>query len=236
LKGGGTPDRHRSQGRDRDRDWLDYIGLILSALTFFAALGAAVFTGFAAYYTSKQWATALDTERRQLRAHVLFGEAFVTVAGTKLKAAVAVKNSGQTPAYSLTDWWAMKISPNIDNPYGKDGSRPLPLEETGAESVDIGSGRVQTLYPAAKTIDITSDELEAVRAGRLFVYLWGIVKYRDVFQRCQLAAFFAKNQPDFSTVDRSYLALVFHTAIDVEAGAQCGPGHSGAEKAVGVPR
>jgi hypothetical protein len=77
----GAPKRKESN----PLDWAIFIFLVITALA----------TAAAACYTRKQWLTASDTERRQLRAYVVTDAAAVFLdEGKVLKSVVDLKNSG----------------------------------------------------------------------------------------------------------------------------------------------
>lgn len=127
--------------------------------------------------------TLKDTARRQLRAHLLYESATITMENSKPVLSVRFKNSGATPAYEATYWWNVKA-------YASDESATLEFKETERASMDVGSGGV--LDTDEKDV---AAEVSAVKSGDKILYVWGVVKYKDVFQRCQYASFALRSGP-----------------------------------------
>jgi hypothetical protein len=119
-----------------------------------------------------------DTAKRQLRAHVLYDG--VTITQLKNTAAVSIrfKNSGATPAYETTYWWNVKAFTPTEA--GK-----LEFFDTEKASIDIGAGS----FLDTDEREIPLADIEEARRNNKIIYVWGLVKYRDVFQRCQYASF-----------------------------------------------
>src|SRR5882762_4433652 len=100
----GGEERRFSKITGEPRHWIEYGVLVFVILTAMA-------TATAAWYTRKQWQTALDNGHRQLRAYV-YPESATLVwvgAGKPLGAEVTIKNSGQTPAYRVSAQLAISV-------------------------------------------------------------------------------------------------------------------------------
>jgi hypothetical protein len=123
--------------------------------------------------------SANDTETRQLRAYVLFDNGEV-ILPDQIK--VRIKNSGQTPAYNIT-WWINSEVRNKKN----DPIKDLQNRETNlAPSIDLGG---TATYERGLRTSVAHSDLDVVGSKDKALYVWGIFKYRDAFQRCQVSAF-----------------------------------------------
>ena len=149
----------------------------------------AIYTTVAAWQaclTRESIVLADDTAKRQLRAHVLYDSA--SLAGKPPSIiTLKFKNSGQTPAYNVTYWWKAKV-------FGLKETGILEFADTEDASSDIGAGGFfeteQPIFPA---------DIEAARQGKKIIYVWGMVKYRDIYQRCQFSMFALRNGANIDT-------------------------------------
>src|SRR5579859_4123006 len=89
-----TDDERRSIVSSEARHWIEYGVFVFVVIT-------AVATATAAWYTRKEWESAAENGRRQLRAYVFPDQASLIWGGGKQPtvAEIVIKNSGQTPAY-----------------------------------------------------------------------------------------------------------------------------------------
>jgi hypothetical protein len=92
---------------------------------------------------------------------------------------MSIKNRGQSAAYSVTYWWDSDVLPVSTAPQ-RVGL--VEIRETGQISSDIDPTGEWPIEQAAKPI--SPEDLRAVRDSVKSIYVWGIVKYRDVFMRC----------------------------------------------------
>lgn len=167
-----------SQQGTKKPNWVDKGALAALWLAFAAAVYAGCEAKRLADLTDTMIIEARDTAKRQLRAHVLYDGASINLRKTTAAIAVRFKNSGTTPAYETTYWWNVKAFTPTE--VGK-----LEFFDTDKISLDIGSGG------ALDTNDreIPLGDIEEARKGNKIIYIWGLIKYRDVFQRCQFASF-----------------------------------------------
>lgn len=136
----------------------------LSVATFIAAAGAAIATGFAAFYAGEQTSIAGDMERRQLRAYVAMSgialQPFDTPDGKRLWTEFPIwKNSGLTPTRGL------RIVHTLSAHYS-----PGPIMTTADQSIFV-------LAPQ----DEASPALGAVAPTNGHFVAEGIAVYQDVF-------------------------------------------------------
>jgi hypothetical protein len=119
-----------------------------------------------------------EHSKRQLRAHILYDGISITKHDTNGTVSITLKNFGQTPAYNVTYWWDIRAFPSGD-------IARLEFQDTGISSLDVGSNGI--LETADR--ELSHADIKAVQAGAKTVFVWGLIKYRDVFQRCHLASF-----------------------------------------------
>jgi hypothetical protein len=119
-----------------------------------------------------------NNARRQLRAHVLYDGISVTPRKPNAAIFVRFKNSGATPAYEATYWWNIKAFTPTE-------AGRLEFFDTERASLDIGAGG----FLEADEREFPLGDIEEARKGNKIIYVWGLVKYRDVFHRCQFASF-----------------------------------------------
>ncbi len=143
-----------------------------------------MFTGVLAFLTfllvcSGLWQLWIvrDTEKRQLRAYV-FPEKFtlVNAIGPGLpKLRGEFKNSGQTPAFGVTG-----CSDFIWGPYPPTRDFTL-IDNPQTESEgSVGPGIAITVDLPLDS-PIAKEDREALRLGKLAIYFYGWISYRDIF-------------------------------------------------------
>lgn len=133
-----------------------------------------VFIAIALTYQAN--AIARDTARRQLRAYVGVSGCSIDMIedGSGFIMQVAIKNSGQTPAYDFGLFGEVFSEETALN-----GSRPIPQPMDGHRfpfnpgEITFGAYRLVT--------DHASELLQAVMDGEYAIYLQGGCEYRDAF-------------------------------------------------------
>jgi hypothetical protein len=199
--------------------WVEAGNLVVLTATLFAA-GAAAFEARhmsnltrraiseADAAARKQQAISIDTEHRQLRAYVLLESARLIETHNGVTPTVSIKNSGQTPAYNVTSWWNVRAGPELPTLVDEGGHNVLPFQETGSDTADLGAGESYTLPGQANTAPPKPIDWDAVRSGQQTLYVWGIVKYRDIFQNCQRSVFYLRTGgPNWNQ-----LSIIAHSA------------------------
>jgi len=157
-----------------DRKWL-----IATAISVFALCASAA----SAFYASRQSQTASDTAKRQLRPYINIAPSVgdqdrsrlnIFEVGKKIRAEVALENSGQTPAYEVRVVIDTKIA-------------PLPLlnnfDFIGRVITERGLvGPHTKFYPTIESeIEITDSGHKDVENSKSVVYVYGRVEYTDSF-------------------------------------------------------
>jgi hypothetical protein len=118
---------------------------------------------------------ASDTAKKQLRAYVYVDE--ITVENiddpTNAYAKIMIKNGGQTPAYELRNKTGRVIRlVNDDSDFPMIG--PV---ETGSKSVMNPTG----ISKIRVDLDYSNDVISAIQDGRVILFLFGRIIYRDAF-------------------------------------------------------
>jgi hypothetical protein len=118
--------------------------------------------------------------RRQLRAYVFNTQSGIHYLDQPLSQVhVVIKNSGQTPAYKLSDWMAIKLTKFPP-------TEPLtlllpPADESVVKSEsDFGPGDA---FNKVQEIRLSDETKAALRAGTMAIYVYGEIRYRDAFKR-----------------------------------------------------
>jgi hypothetical protein len=156
--------------------------LIVTGLAFSGAV-LGVYIAYKAYLTAvKQVDVASDTEKRQLRAYVFLSS--ISIDGQYIKA--KMKNEGQTAAFNITHWWTAR---SFHLPVAH--SDLLEYQDTiPGFSVDLGPQGDHDLNPIGElTNKVTQSDVTAADQGKEEIYVWGLIKYRDIFVRCQSTQF-----------------------------------------------
>jgi len=158
------------------RHWIEYGVLVFVVIT-------AIATATAAWYTRKEWETAVDNGHRQLRAYVFTDQANLLWQGTRQPtiAEIVIKNSGQTPAYRLST--ATVVSVN-DYPSRTDLTVP-PMPDNHTVVPPGGSHALSV----AMAQPLTGDQLKAIQKGTQAIYAYGAIAYTDAFGECRLTQY-----------------------------------------------
>jgi hypothetical protein len=134
---------------------------------------------------AQQVKEAREGVQRQLRAYVLYSGGQINSAGNgKYQVNIDIKNGGATPAYNVTQSCA-KI--NVGSALKQPNPDSFPFEETHLETIDIGANSPANVSEC-RNITISESELTPPNA----IYILGVAKYRDLFQRCQVEVYVAK--------------------------------------------
>jgi hypothetical protein len=158
------------------RHWIEY-GIF--AFVFLTAIA----TAMAAWYTRRQWESAVDNGHRQLRAYVFPEQANLVWQGTAKPTAaeIVIKNSGQTPAYRLSTATAISVS---DHPLQSDLHLPA-MPDNHTVIPPAGS----TALSVAIAQPFTGDQLKAIQKGTQAIYVFGDVAYVDGFGECRMTRY-----------------------------------------------
>jgi hypothetical protein len=177
-------------------------------MTFIAAMIAGYEARRLADLTQKALTVADKTAKAQLRAHVLSTKGTISISKDRrfYKITVHFKNGGPTPAYNLT--YAMKSK--VTKP-GRIQMDYADMETNDEISNDLVGGEPWsiTLYRER----ISSDDLKSLQNGTKVVFVWGVLKYRDGFQRCQKTEFHLQNHERITGLDADIFS-VFNNASD----------------------
>jgi hypothetical protein len=148
------------------------------------------------------------SSRRQLRAYVL-PELSGIIDGTMLNppdaskanvpgVGMAIKNSGQTPAYNVVSWAGIAVTqPAQENT----ALVPPPLVGQFANTLGAGSFFSKTLWFNRA---LTNQEITDVANGVQAVYFYGRIEYRDVFRKHRFANFRLRYNGQFPPPQAAY--------------------------------
>lgn len=109
------------------------------------------------------------TAQHQLRAYMAVQSTELTLNDLKAEARIGIKNCGQTPAMQTRFWSLMKLC--------------LPNEcefRDGVFSWGISAGPA-SLHFLSSELNLSSQQVNALKDGQMFVHLWGAVEYCDIF-------------------------------------------------------
>lgn len=145
------------------------------------------------WFTKKLWSStvdlvgdARDTAKHQLRAYLSPADGTLKLipGTTVLRAEVALRNSGHTPAHRVR--------------YAITGAL-RPKDELGSFPEPSLSTRKQPIAPNShwtvghEFISMNSGDLDDVLNDRKWVYVWGRAEYADIFGRTQTVSFRYRN-------------------------------------------
>jgi hypothetical protein len=184
---------------------LDYVQTFIIGMSFFASAAAAGFSGYQAW-------KADEREQRSLRAYVgtdykMFqlkcpscdaSSPQPTSAGAKTDYfTVGLRNSGQTPAYDLSltgTWKEMPFGQLLPKGFDYPETRNNNPADSGTLAVNPGD-----TIPGGCTL--TPDEIAMVKRAKdhkATIYLYGDIKYRDVFGKHRLSPYCRIYNPDIA--------------------------------------
>jgi hypothetical protein len=159
------------QRRRSSKEIINWIGLGLLVGTFFFTAGAAVFAGLT-------WLTMDRTAKRELRAYISLKPSTMTFDGTRpLDIVVMGENHGQTPASDVVNFIAVHFPPFPLPPAYNSGN---PGDGISTQSIWPNS-----TYPFIRGLGrpISPERLAELQAGTRRLFVFSIVRYRDVFGR-----------------------------------------------------
>jgi len=191
--------------------WLNVISGVGAGIAFLALIALVV----NACIVHKQLVTMqgqrTDTfalSQRQLRAYILFSDGRVDISPDgKLTAYVQLKNFGQTPAYWVTHWFTAQRDPRPGRQYPQHWyDYGFKWQDTGDDSVDLGSGQSVCIV---RPFDVTN-----APTRDMDTYIWGQVKYKDQFGRCQSVAFVLHTSGEAQRGKSMPLVMAQHWATD----------------------
>jgi hypothetical protein len=173
------PARHyQKKAKPEPKHWLEYA-------IFIFVIGTALATGAAAYYTRQQWLTAVDQEKRSLRAYVSF-DAATPFHFDSEKMAFTLENFGETPAKDIavfSNWEFL--------PFGEQLSKNFEFSEKAGCSWPQGQKRMQPsisiILPknsvSASHYHCPEEVAGLVRAEKkeANAWLYGHIDYSDIF-------------------------------------------------------
>ncbi len=129
-----------------------------------------------------------SNNRRQLRAYVFVDgadiydgatfdpprEEFVGIPGVSLR----IKNSGSTPAHGIVHWCGIDVI-GVDNERQITTPNIAGMPEAGGW---IPAGGFMSKF-VRHARQLTFEETQAIREGRMAIYVYGIIRYRDIYGR-----------------------------------------------------
>jgi len=134
--------------------------------------------------------TARETAEKQLRAYVVVKGVTVelvkdhnTSQVTGLTCRVAFLNAGQTPAYDFEPSWTAERREYQMEP------RFAPVTLRAHRSTAILGPRVEHPEGLGTGMNLTDNEVAALRRNDKAVYIWGQVRYRDIFNKTRHTCF-----------------------------------------------
>jgi hypothetical protein len=145
-------------------------------LETWAAMMAAVFTGWIGGYAVLQYGESRKSSERQLRAYCFVEKASISGVdvGEVPVATIRLKNFGQTPARDFLHWARVTYAPfplqAPLRPLDMTVRRPRPLPPSG----DTGA------HPRLN-VALTAPEIEALAEGVSAIYIMGEMQYLDAF-------------------------------------------------------
>jgi len=170
----------REAKREEDKSFHEYWLNILTGILATSTAALAIITGFLVSYTKKLWGAtkslmegAKDTAERQLRAYMGIESASATFSVSSLIVHVAIKNSGQTPAYKIRVWNKLCVFDPANAPVFLKG------DSTDNYSM-LGAG--VPLVLTADLRDLQKPDMVSIGDGTRPTYIWGEIAYRDVFK------------------------------------------------------
>jgi hypothetical protein len=169
-----------------------FVVVALDKLNFYSALITALATGAIGYFTltlkrstdklwdagERQLAQSQENSERQLRAYIHVSEAkFINLGFPMAEFMVHFVNTGQTPAHNVfatigIDLTDFPLTKELDAGAGGGTKGITNLGRDGVGHARIDSPR-----------GLTGEEYAAVRDGKMAIFVFGKITYRDVFDR-----------------------------------------------------
>lgn len=164
------PAPQRRPAEDSQRHRTTNSTVVLSLIAAIGGLLSAIFSGWQALVAS-------DTEKRQLRAYVLFSitNPVHLAAGSPITVNLLAQNSGQTPVRNLSTRATMVPVDNLQLFYHTlPDANTLPIIQEGAFF-----GKDHYMQMSSER-SLTQDEIDKLGKGS-FVGFVGVISYEDVF-------------------------------------------------------
>jgi hypothetical protein len=122
---------------------------------------------------------ARESAEQQLRAYVLINAVNFSADKNKktLRASFTISNTGQTPAYHVH---------NIIN-IGGDYITSIPDHPNKISMIDLGSGG--QMFSSVVSEEMSEDKWNAIGSRDQKIYVWGIIRYKDIFSRDRETAY-----------------------------------------------
>ena len=141
----------------------------------------------------------------QVRAYLLYdeGKADISKDGRSYSISINFKNFGLTPAYNTTHWINGEVTDSIDKPLAI--VRKRRTKDTGAQTFGVAGQQSMCIRETFATDDLRDDRV---------IYVWGVIKYRDRSQRCQLDVFELRTDSKLSAGSSVPLIVSFNHASD----------------------
>jgi len=158
-----------------------------------ACLLVAAGTLLLAIFAFLQFELTRRSRQRQLRAYV-FPEAsqlqFSDQMNPKpvpprtgcLGCTLALKNTGQTPAYQLIHWGAMAVRERT-----REHTLTVAADLIEQQPANIGAGGVLT--KSYWTSPLSREDIAGIESGTMAVFVYGRIVYRDAFKRQRLTTY-----------------------------------------------
>ena len=179
LKTGNAADESQQQRNWAEKAWQHWVRRFFVEIRVTDAL-VALFTGLlvlVGYVQAKRMRQTIrtmdDTAQRQLRAYVSLGTTTSVIADNKCRCETILKNNGQTPAYSVCDSMEAWVGT-----FPKPAAVPVLAFGEGDKPTCLAPSGEITLWD---DIDVSDEELAAIRARDKAIWMAAKVTYRDTF-------------------------------------------------------
>jgi hypothetical protein len=121
-----------------------------------------------------------------------------------------------------------EVEKPFPNPYT--GMRKIVKEDTTEETTDLAAAQG---WQKELTKTITSDDFRAINSGQKVIYVVGLIKYRDTFQRCQVDEFRLRTD---GKIETGQLTLFTVVNIATDPDLPCDRNPYGRNKAIYPPK
>jgi hypothetical protein len=165
----------------------DKIKRVLNVATVVLLFGTAIFTGLGWWIFRGQLGEMIRAydfadanAKRQLRPNVLPVDGAVSLHGnTAYTATFNLKNTGQTPAFSVSNWAATKVDFSDVSMSGTVRRFARQEVEREVSSTDLGSG---LSYSISRNGTLLPTDLDDLISGKKVFWMWGRIQFDDFFQ------------------------------------------------------
>jgi len=169
--------------------WITGVEALLLVASVAFTAWAALAASRAARAAERSVSIADDTAKRQLRAYVHIRDARVLNFGNNepIKISASVHNFGNTPAYSAEI--STSFCTGSDPQSGDHFVSAREPDKRNRATIPPGSSTIMTIeFP--KTLD--ASEIDNLRNGKLAIWFFGEVRYRDAFDEVRLSRYRVK--------------------------------------------